>query len=165
MSSRTLYQLTHDLQAVEALLENPDTPREAVIDTLEGISGAIAEKGKGIGALLLNWEANEKQVKEAANMMLARYTALKKRRESLRDYLLERMEDAGIEQISCPEFELTVVKNPPSVEIEDADELPTAFLEVKISKQPVKKAIKKAIQAGEEVPGAILTQKTRLRIR
>ena len=165
MSARTLYELTKDLQEVEALLEDPDTPQDAVMDTLKGISGAIAEKGKGIGALLLNWEANEKQVKEAADMMLARYRVIKKRRESLRDYLLGRMEEADIEQISCPEFELTVVKNPPSVEIEDAAELPNEFLEVKISKQPVKKAIKEAIQSGEEVPGAYLTQKTRLRIR
>lgn len=163
--SDSLYKMTRDIIAVKALLEDSSVPEEAINDTLDGLEMAVADKAHGLGAMMLEWEAYEGSVKEAADRMLARHRALRSKRERLKGYLLNCMVESGVEQIKCPEFEITVVKNPPAVEILEESDIPPAFMEVKLSKKPVKKAIKEAIQKGEDVPGAILTEGKRLRIK
>jgi hypothetical protein len=75
------------------------------------------------------------------------------------------MERTGITKIACPYFELAIVNNPVSVVVDDEQNLPSDYITVKTVKSPNKKAIKEAIDSGEDVPGAHLTRTTRLRIK
>jgi len=79
------------------------------------------------------------------------------------------MERAGFEKIECPLFKLSIRKNPPSVEILDQLSLPPEFMRTPEPKPPVpapdKAAIKAALQAGKDVPGARLAQGTRLEVK
>jgi hypothetical protein len=58
--------------------------------------------------------------------------------------------------------EMKVKKNPPSVVIDDLTQIPTQYQRQKIQVDIDKVAIKAAIKAGEEVPGAHLEQGTSL---
>ena len=77
------------------------------------------------------------------------------------------MEVAGIQKIECPHFQLAIKKNPPSVDVFEPSIVPAEFM-----RQPDppplqidKTAIKDALKAGAEVPGAVLVQGTRLDIK
>jgi hypothetical protein len=84
---------------------------------------------------------------------------------SLKTYLKESMEACGISKIESPWFTLSIQKNPAAVDILDEDSLPDDFVEIVTTRKIDKTAIKKAIESGAEVPGALLTRGTRLAIR
>ena len=77
------------------------------------------------------------------------------------------MEVAKVSKIDCPHFALSIKSNPPSVEIFEPGLIPAEFMRQPEPPPaaPDKTAIKEAIKAGREVPGAMLAQGTRLDIR
>lgn len=164
-----LYVLTSQyLQLAEQLAEG-DFDAQTIADTIEasGITDELATKAQGIEFVARGALAHH----DAIDAEIARLTALKKQRQKvadgLRDYLKNEMERAGIEKIECPLFKISIAKNPASVDVYDPLSIPDSFM-----RQPApppatidKKAIKDSITAGQEVPGARLTQSTRLSIK
>jgi len=160
----SLYQIAEDFQVLKSL--DPDeTDPKALLDTLEGIEGALKEKGQSIAALFQNWDADVAQMKEAEKRMAKRRKAVESQSERLKVYLLENMEKAGIESIACPEFEVKVVANPASVLIEDEAKISEAFLRTKTTTSPDKAAIKAMLTCGIEVEGCSLIKKNRLKVK
>ena len=100
--------------------------------------------------------------------MAKRRKALEARVSWLKGYLKDNMVSCGIEKIESPWFVLSIQKNPAAVDILDEDSLSDEFVEIvttrKVDKPSIKRAIE-AIEAGESVPGALLTRGTRLSIR
>lgn len=64
-----------------------------------------------------------------------------------------------------PWFNLAIQKNPAAVDVFDEATIPDQFVEIVTTRKIDKTAIKKAIESGAEVPGALLTRGTRLAIR
>lgn len=101
---------------------------------------------------------------------ISRLQALKARREGvasgIRKYLMGNMQRTGISKITCPLFSISIANNPPSVDVFDPLSLPKGYMKFTEPKPPIKSpdkaAIKKAIQAGIDVPGASLVQSKRL---
>ena len=166
-----LYVLTSHYLALAEKLADGDFDIATIADTIEasGISDEIAVKAQGCefiarGALSHN---------AAIDVEIARLQALKARREKvaqgMRDYVKTCMEHASIEKIDCPLFSISIRKNPPVVDITDLLSLPKKYWFTPEPKPPVevpdKNAIKNAIKAGDDVPGARLTQTTRLDIK
>lgn len=167
----SLYVLASEYNMLAARLADADFDAQTIADTIEGsgITDELAVKAQNIeyiarGALSHN---------DAIDAEIARLQALKAHREKiakgLRDYLKENMERAGIEKIECPMFSIGIRKNPPAVEITSTDDLPFAFWKTPEPKPPVpapdKAAIKDALKRGEDVPGARMSQSTRLEIK
>jgi hypothetical protein len=147
-----------------------DLDAQTVADTIEasGLTDALQEKAQGVELVARAAEMHC----PAIDAEIARLQALKAHRQKiaqgLRDYLKRNMEEAGIERIECPLFKLVVKKNPPAVEVLDENQVPAGFWVTPAPKPPEaridKKAIAAAIKAGQEVPGARLTQHTRLEV-
>ena len=82
------------------------------------------------------------------------------------NYLKLNMEQAGIDKIECPLFQITIRKNPPSVDVFDDKQIPAEYWVTPEPKPPVaaisKTLLSNAIKAGAEVPGARLVQGTKL---
>lgn len=168
MTLPALYQLTGEYTALMHKLDSLDLDAQTISDTIEasGLTDAIEVKAQGVEMVA----RAAVQYVPMIEMEIERLKALKAQREAvahgLRQYLLRNMEAAEIDKISCPYFTITIAKNPPAVDIFDTLSLPAKFMVVPEPKPaaPDKAAIKKAIAAGEEVPGAKLTQGTRLKI-
>ena len=168
MTLPALYQLTGQYIALMHQLDNLDLDAQTIADTIEssGITDEIQAKAQGIEMVARAAVAYCPTI----DAEIERLKALKAQREAvaqgLRDYLKRNMESAGIEKIACPYFTITIAKNPPSVDIFDPLSLPSKYMVVPEPKPaaPDKKAIAAAIKAGDEVPGARLTQGTRLKI-
>ncbi|MEM5769208.1 MAG: siphovirus Gp157 family protein, partial [Bacillota bacterium] len=69
----------------------------------------------------------------------------------------------GIDKVKTPAFTVSLQKSPAAVQISDSTMIPAEFTIVKYDLD--KKRIGEALKAGQEIPGAMLTQGRHLRIR
>lgn len=162
-----LYQLVRYQSQLEALADSGEVPPEQIADTLNALEGDINEKAVNVAAFTRNLDASADAIREAAKAMLTRADRIEKRAESVRQYLLFNMQAAGISRIESPWFTLAVRKNPPAVVVDDESALPPEFIvqPPPPAPRPDKDAIKRALKAGADVPGARLMQSERLEIK
>lgn len=160
-----LFQLT-DLYRI-ALSEIPDdATEEQIAEALKPLEGAIAIKGQNVAAYCLNLSAEAGAIENAAERLKARAAIIKRRQESLKDYLFSNMKALGITEIKANDgtFKAKIVKNPPAVEI--TGQIPAEYEKV-IPEQrvPDKNKIKEDLKAGVIIEGANLVQGERLDIK
>lgn len=167
MNNLTLYQLTDNYREALDVLTDPeaDLPIEAINDTLEALEGELEDKAINVTKFLRNMEATAEAIKAAEADMAKRRKALENRVKWLKDYLKTNMEACDISKIECPYFKLSIQKNPPAVNILDEVAIPEQFKEKVVTWKIHKNAIKDALKAGNNVPGAKLVSGTRLIIR
>jgi hypothetical protein len=84
----------------------------------------------------------------------ARRTMFRSRQTSLRDVMMEILQRANLRKIALPEATVSITRRGPAVQIIDDTLVPDAYCRFK--REVSKTAIKDAINAGEEVPGAVL---------
>ncbi|MEY4345279.1 MAG: hypothetical protein RL032_1111 [Pseudomonadota bacterium] len=160
-----LYDLVGQYKQLAERLSNMDLDAETVADTIEssGLTDEISAKAQGV--LLVAKSAE--QYLPHLEAEIARLTALKKRHEriaaGLRDYLKQNMQQAGIERINCPLFDVSLRVNPPSVEVFDEAQVPASYWHTPEPKPSISKsAVAAELKAGREVAGCRLVSATRL---
>ena len=163
-----LYELSE--QYLHALDDLPESGLDAqtVSDTLEGIEGALVAKGQAVTAYVLNLEAEAEAIGQAAAKLKARAAVLANRRDHLKAYLHENMLKAGITEIKARDgtFRARIRNNPQSVEVISEAHIPEQYTRlIPERREPDKKAIKEAVEAGETVPGVMVRQTTRLELK
>ncbi len=166
MSAMTLYQISQEHRALADALQDMDLDDQTIADTLDAESGLV-EKSQSVAFVIRNMEALAAAVKAEADAMTERAKRVQKRADSIKVYLHSCMTLAGVQKIEHPQFTLSIAKNPAGVQILDEQQIPAQFMRQPEPPPPApdKKSIKAAIEAGEEVPGAKLTQSTSLRIK
>ena len=162
-----LYEIVQHRAQFEALASSGELDPQTVTDTLESLDGELEAKAVTIAQFTRNLDATADAVAEAGKAMLARAERLRKRAESIRQYMLFQLEFAGVSKIECPWFVIRVRKNPPAVVIDDEKAIPPRFIvqPEPPAPRPDKAAIRDALKAGEAVPGARLVQSDRLEIK
>lgn len=170
MTALTLFQIAAEYRTVTDVLMDTGVDEQTLTDTLEGERWPLELKAQNYGFVIRNMEATAAAIKDAEQQMAARRKAIEKRTEALRERLKTGMEIAGVQKLETPHFALTVKKNPPGIEVWDERQVPPEFMRTPEpppppASVPDKAAIKEAIKAGKEVPGAILVQGTRLEIK
>jgi len=167
MTAVTLYQLAAEHSADLERLADLDLPPETVADTLESLGGELQSKAQSVVAFMRNLETTAQAIKEAETKMATRRKAIENRVASLKSYVLDVMQDNGIQRIDCPLFAISIAKNPPAVEVYDESQIPADCLITPPAPPPQvdKKLIAQVLKAGRDVPGARLTQSVRLSIK
>lgn len=162
-----LYELAHAYRDDAAKLADLDLDDQTLTDTMEGMAGELEVKATNTAFVIRNIEASAAAIKDAEAQMAARRKALENRAARIKDYLLSNMIVAGIQKIECPYFKLSVRENPPAVEVYEPGLIPAEFMRQPEPPPPSidKTAIKEAIKAGQDVPGAKLTRGVRLEIK
>ena len=168
--STSLFNLTGQYLELAHKLADADFDAATIADTIEasGIVDDIAAKCQGVEFVARGAEAHN----AAIDAEIERLQALKAHRvktaQGLRDYIKRSMEALEIERIECPLFQISIRKNPSAVDVFDVLSLPSQYMVTPKPKPPVaepdKKAIAAALKAGKDVPGAKLTQSTRLAV-
>lgn len=123
------------------------------------------DKAINVSKYINNLQAEAKAIHEVEEQMYKRRKRLETNYENLKEYLRSQMERVDITEISCPYFGIKRKPGRISVDVIDESALPSQFKAVTIKEAPDKTAIKKAIEAGEEVPGARLIRKEILEIK
>ncbi|MBC7357613.1 MAG: siphovirus Gp157 family protein [Desulfacinum sp.] len=167
MSLPALYELAADYRHALEKLADLDLPEEVVQDTLEALKGEVEVKATNVAAFIRNLEALAEQIRQAEARMAERRKAIESRAERVRQYLLANMQACGITKIESPWFAIAIRKNSPSVEIVDEAAIPPELMIAPPPPppKPNKEAIKALLKAGQEVPGARLSQGVRVEIR
>lgn len=77
-----------------------------------------------------------------------------RRADALKSLIQSVMDAAGLSKLELPEATLSITKPRTSVEVLDVTELPQGYF--KLERKADKAAIKKSLEAGEQIPGAEL---------
>ena len=162
-----LYVVADEYLQAQAILNDLELDDQTVADTLEGLKFPLEQKAEAVGMMVKNLDAFADKIDEAMKAMASRKAAIKNRADKIRDYLQAQMARTQITKIDAPHFALTIKKNPPGVDVFDAAAVPDEFKRIPPipMPEPDKSKIKDALKAGTDVPGARLTQTTRLDIR
>lgn len=163
-----LYDLAGQYKRLADQLADMDMDAQTVADTIEasGIVDDLSAKAQGCELIARSLEAFTPSIDDE----IKRLSALKKQRQAkadgLRSYIKTNMEAAGISKIEASLFKLTIANNPPAVDVFEMSLIPDAFMTKPEPPPPApdKKAIAAALKAGDDVPGARLTQSTRLKV-
>lgn len=163
--SLTLYTIAQEHRTLADRLQDMDLDEQTVLDTLEGES-MLMEKSQAVGFVIRNLDTFADTVEAEAKAMAERAKAVRSRANRVKEYLHKCMAMAGVNKLEHPEFTISMKKNPASVQIDGLDLIPEDYMrEIPARFEPDKALIKKALQEGFEVPGASLTQSTRLEIK
>jgi hypothetical protein len=167
MTALTLFEIAKEYRAITDVLMDSGADEQTLNDTLEGEAWPLELKAQNYGFVIRNLEATAASIKEAEAQMAARRKALEKRAAYMLERLKTGMEIAGVNELSCPYFQIKIKKNPPAIDVWDEKQIPEQYW---VQPEPPpktidKKAIKAAIDADIDVPGAKKVQGTRLEIR
>jgi hypothetical protein len=161
----TLYHLTAQEDKLRALGNEDTLDPRVLADTMESIQGEIEDK-------LISYVHVAEEENATVDAIDKKIKSLQARKKSHRNLAMRLMETAKAtmeahdwQKIETDETLVRVRKNPASVDIVDESKLPVDTLVEHTEYRPDKTLIKKRLQAGNEVNGAILKQTTRLEVK
>lgn len=161
-----LYDLAHAYQGIQALANNEDVDAEAMQMALAELGTEIESKTLNIAIIIKGLESDTDIIKAEERRLADRRKALENKAGWLKQYAKEQLEAAGIDKVKSPTLTVAIQNNPPAVQITDPDIIPARFQTIVPETYTIdKKAVGDALKAGEDVPGAELTQGRSLRIR
>lgn len=157
-----LYELTQSYNQVLDMADDLD--QQTLLDTLESIQDSIEEKVENTAKLAKTFEAYAKAIKEEEDRLSSRRKSLENKVASIKTYLQEQLEVAGLKNVKRPTITVAIQNNPASVNVIDETLIPTEYLVPQPSKVS-KKDILAVLKNGQAIPGVELTQTKGLRIR
>lgn len=167
MTNLTLYTIADQYLIDLERLESMDLDEQTFKDTLEGLSGDLEIKATNVAMFVRNLEASAEAIKNAEKQMADRRKAIEAKADKIREYLKENMLRTGISKIDCPYFQLSIRKNPPSVEVIDQALIPDKYFDIPEPPAPTlnKNRLKDDLKNGVIVEGAKLTSGQSLQIK
>lgn len=158
MNELRLYEIAANIE--ECMLQDgfDEVELSALVESMEAKAGAVVAVSDKLESFVDYCKSEEKRIAEKRKFAENRAKRLKK-------YLQDCMEASGMVELPIGTKTAKLVKNPPSVVIEDPDKLHKDFFEVVYSERVDKVAIKAALKLGTFVEGAHLEQKLSLRIK
>lgn len=162
-----LYKITAEFQSLIAGFDgNSD---DEFIDKLNGLNADFIIKANDCINYALNLKSDAMTIKAHCDEMTAKRKAYEQRAEKLLDYVLRNMQAVGVSEIKDRGglYAAKVAKNPPSVNVLNADEISNEFVKVEQISSIDKKAILQHFKAtGEIIAGVeIVTDRQRLSIK
>ena len=156
-----LYELSEAMQAIEAMIEEG---AEGLEDTLEALDLSFQQKAEGCMKLRQSKLAEADAIKAEIDRLQARESKLRKDAEWFREYVERNMLASNMTEVKSSLFKIKLGLNPPKVEVLNASLLPERYVRRTLTTAPDKTAIKEALKAGENVPGARIVQDMKLRV-
>ena len=165
----SLYSLTDECRNLyDALMASVDEETGEVdislVNALAECQEAWEDKAVAVACVYRSLDEDAARV----GREIERLTAMKKRLERERDRVKEGLSAAftalGVEKVKGMYADISFRASEQTV-IDNADAVPEEYMTVKTTYTPNKTAIKEAIKAGKEVPGAHLEQRKNIQIK
>ncbi len=161
----SLYEISADfLSALESLEVDPDTGELLNADRFEALSAAFDEKAEATALYIKNLNVFISGAKAEEAALAERRKAAENRVERLKGFLASAMLTVGRDKVETAKTKISFRKST-QVQIDDEGALPVDFVTTTVTTKPDKTAIKKAIQAGQAVAGAVLVENQNLQIK
>lgn len=165
MSALRLYEIADQYQHLINNLCDDETGEvsETSLAKLDEIKDTMENKAINLVRVWKQMEAYQTAIEKERKAMEARESHLKKQVSKLKEYLMTNMQKCDITKIECPQFKISLQKNPPAVKINDPELIPEEYKKIEVKNDV--SMIKDALKMGIEVPGATLEQGVSVRIR
>ena len=162
-----LYKITAEFQALIADFDgNSD---DEFLDKINGLNADFISKANNCINYALNLKSDAMTIKAHCDEMTTKRKAYEQRAEKLLDYVLRNMQAVGLNEIKDKGglYAAKIAKNPPSVNVLNADEISNEFVKVEQVSSIDKKAILQHFkETGEIIAGVeIVTDRQRLSIK
>lgn len=172
MNELTLYGISKEMIAMEELWEmaideeTGEVKDAALLEELQqGIETTLKEKSADI----VKYYKNRDSLIESIDKEIKRLQELKKigekKQDSFKNYIKMCMEKMGVKKVETSNGNISLRKTPESVELIDEEIIPEKFKTTIQLEKISKTDIKKALQEGEEVPGATLKRGMSINIK
>lgn len=164
--ARTLYDLGDAFNGVMDLVLDETMDLTVLEECLQTIEADITVKCEnGIG-LIRSLENLRDGMKTEAQRLTERQRIIDNRIRSIKEWYQRNLDAMGKSKVETLRGTMAVQNNPPSLKVTDERKIPICYLTLVPARYEVDKdAVKTALKAGEEVPGAHLEQGRSLRIR
>ena len=164
MNNLSLYTISNAFAVLMEQEEMTENEKKQVYDELTNLLNA---KSQSVIGYTRNLELTIDAMKEEEKRIAENRKTLEKRLSNFKEYVKDCMEKGGFTKIETELGQLSIAKNPMSVEIENKDLIPNEFktevITVNVDKTAIKNHFK---ETGELIPGAkIISEKTSLRIK
>ena len=158
-NSITLYDTTGDFVAILDLMANDaaDLNEEQETAIMQAIEQHVT-KVEGVARVLRHFETMAQFARAEAERLAARAKHFEGEYRRLSAYVLNVMEERGLDELEGKTATLKIRNNPPAVLIGAEDLIPAEFKTIKQEITIDKNAVKARLKAGLEVPGATLTR-------
>ncbi len=162
------YRLMEIVALAQATLSHLREYDGQVIETEDELRAGLTEEGISIdeiitrlGRAALDAKAYVGMISQRMSDLQSRMDRANRRKEVIRNTLLQAMQALGLPSYHDPEFTASVRMGEPKVIVTDVDALPTHCVVHQVVKTPDKDAIREAISdaasIGKDVPGATLS--------
>lgn len=160
----TLYELTNDYLTLLDMAEDPDIDPQAFADTLEALGGELEMKADGYARVMKELEGRAAAMRFESKRLENGYKTIERNIDRMKHALQDSMVATDKRKFKTDLFSFSIRKNPASVVIDRETSIPPEFL---IPQDPKidKKAIKAAIDRGDDITFAHLEQGESLIIR
>lgn len=160
----TLYELTNDYLTLLDMAEDPDIDPQAFADTLEALGGELEMKADGYARVMKELEGRAATMRFESKRLENGYKTIERNIDRMKHALQDSMIATDKRKFKTDLFSFSIRKNPASVVIDRETSIPPEFL---IPQDPKidKKAIKAAIDRGDDITFAHLEQGESLIIR
>lgn len=168
MANMSLYEIDSRIRAIiDSIYDAADEDgvvEEIDFTELKQLQEDRKTKLENIALYIKNTEAEADAIKAEEEKLTARRKKLENKAKRLREYVINSMKENKDEPLKTARCEVSIKDNE-KTDITDLDSIPEEFIKVKVEKNPDKTAIKKAIKAGQTVPGAQIIINTTLTIK
>ena len=145
-------------------LETGEIDAEKANAYLEALQLERKEKVENIALFIKNLESDAASIKEEETALKARREAKERKAERLREYLKSSMIALDEAKFETSRVALSF-RTSKAVVVDDMEKLDKKYITEKVSYTADKTAIKKAIESGEEVPGAKIVENKNLQLK
>lgn len=165
MNAPTLYGITAELNGILAQLEElggeitPELEQALAINEEQFLA-----KAEDYGHAILNLKGMAAAAKAEKERLAGLQKFYENAQKRLSDALSNAMQVFGHDKVENATMRLSL-RHTTATEVDDIDQIPAEFKTTKVEVVADKTAIKKAIQSGEDVPGARLVENVSLQIK
>lgn len=145
-----LYEVANDY----ARLMDSDMEPDMIADTLEGIEGEFTDKVSQLLAVCKNLSALSDALSNEAKSLSSRAKTADNQISSIKEYIANSLTVMNKKKVVAGIHQVSARAPSKSVYITDVGSIPPEFVEYETTIKPDKLAIKKLLDAGQEVPGA-----------
>lgn len=125
-----LYELETEYKMLLDMAEDPECDQQAIVDTLEGLEGEIAQKACGYAKVIRQLEADSKALKEEAKRFSDRAVVAENNAKRLKEAMKNAMEVMNMKEIDAGLFKLKLAGNGGKKPLIIDAEVPEEFFKV-----------------------------------
>ena len=161
----SLYEISADfLKALDGLEVDEETGEIMNFDAVEALDAQFEDKAESVACYIKNLSAFAADLKAEEENLSTRRKTVERRVDSVKKYLSSCLATVGKDKVETAKARISFRKSI-LVQIDDEAALPADYVTTTVTTKPDKTAIKKAIQAGEDVTGASLVENRNIQIK